>query len=76
VAFSLQLAGAIVVFVWNPQVAEDLEIHMKDLMTTYPLPQQEGEGGETSKKFWDFTQEYVSAQCIKISLSIYRLKIR
>lgn len=60
-AFSLQLAGAIVVFVWNPQVANELELNMKDLMTTYPIPPFEGEAGQTSKKFWDFTQEYVRA---------------
>jgi hypothetical protein len=63
-AFSLQLAGAIVVFVWNPQVADELDLDMKRLMSEYPLPGETS--GEASKKFWDFTQEYVSAQCIKI----------
>jgi len=62
-AFSLQLAGSIVVFVWNPQVADQLELEMKNMMSIYPLPAFEGESGESvtvAKRFWDTTQKYVS----------------
>jgi len=61
-AFCLQLAGSIVVFVQNPEIIADLETDMKNMMTNYPLPPFEGETGESAanaKKFWDTTQKLV-----------------
>ncbi|CAB3370843.1 Hypothetical predicted protein [Cloeon dipterum] len=54
VALCLQVAGFVLVIVWNPSLSVDLENEMKKLMVNYDSA---GETGNVSRTFWDTLQK-------------------